>query len=648
MRGTGVAGQWVSRRTGLTWLLALLLVLIVVGTARLVSGRPMLRIPGRWTDATYLSRGRQVMPPGWDGRWPGPWAWRPGWQRQAVRLSVLGAAGGWMWVWFAHPRAAVVWAWVAGAVGVVGAARRVARAVREWHWHRVFDRPLAAALGPVLGTDPDRPGTWLHIDPTLGALSARVERSMRPAEVRIRTWWGTRVHPVVSWVPDRVQRVRWWVSGLGPVASVVGALSRPVEGRPVCVEVRTRSPYVSEESRTRAGEVLRAKLGATGLVPRWSQVGPVTSCQWTVQRTPPDRAALEDVRAALAARGPAEIVLGVATGGTPHVVSLDDDAPHIGMSAGSGAGKSVFAMLVAVQVLGSGGRVWILDRKGSHRWARGLPGVTYCMRPEDMHSALVGLAQEADRRNTQAMEEDDGWEPPDRVLVILEEWNAGVALLKTWWQEHRESSDPKTSPAVSAYQDLMFMGRSAHINIMVVAQMFTAQLGGAAARENAGIRLMARYTQNNLKMMAPQVGSIPPSRVRGRWLVIVGSETTQVQVPLLTSGEARALVLDARERGMSHVPSDGTQGAQPGVLPGGDSKWDTGWDTAPTGPVGGPEGLGLTLREWCDRGVVPWAYDAARKRRSRAIAAGSWALPETGRYSRAQIDTWITRESREV
>jgi hypothetical protein len=638
VRGTGVAGQWVSRRTGLTWLLALLLVLIVVGAARFLGGRPMLRIPGRWTDATYLSRGRQPMPPGWAGRWPGPWAWRPGWQRQAVRLAVLASVLVWAWAWTSHHTVAVTVGWVSLLVCGVWGARRVSGAVRAWHWRRIYDRPLAAALGPVLGTDPDRPGTWLNIDPTLGVLSARVERSMRPAEARVRTWWGTRVHPVVSWVPDRVQRVRWWVQGLSPVAALLGALSRPADARPVCVEVRTRAPYVSSEARELAGEVLRAKLGADGLVARWTQVGPVTTGRWTVQRTPPARAGLADVRAAIASRGSAEIVLGIATGDTPHVVSLDDDAPHIGMSAGSGAGKSVLAMLVAAQVLGHGGRVWILDRKGSHRWARGLPGVTYCMRPEDMHSALVGLAKEADRRNTQAMEEDDGWEPPDRILLILEEWNAGVALLKTWWQENRESSDPKTSPAVSAYQDLMFMGRSAHINVMVVAQMFTAQLGGAAARENAGIRLMARYTQNNLKMMAPQVGSIPSSRVRGRWLVIVGSKVTPVQVPLLTSGEARALVLDARGQGVSNVQSDETCGPQPGVLP----KLDTGeaqeLDMTPGGE-------GLTLREWCDRGLIPWTYAAALKRRTRAIDSGTWTLPRSGRYTREQMEGWITSAS---
>lgn len=41
----------------------------------------------------------------------------------------------------------------------------------------------------------------------------------------------------------------------------------------------------------------------------------------------------------------------------------------------------------------------ILDRKGSHRWALGMPGVDYCTRPEQMHSALVRLATLADERN---------------------------------------------------------------------------------------------------------------------------------------------------------------------------------------------------------------------------------------------------------
>ncbi|MGW5578132.1 helicase HerA domain-containing protein [Micromonospora chokoriensis] len=86
-----------------------------------------------------------------------------------------------------------------------------------------------------------------------------------------------------------------------------------------------------------------------------------------------------------------ELYLGQGAGDRPVTLSLRDDSPHIAVSAGSGAGKSVLAEPVAVQVLARGGRVVILDRKGSHSWALGLAGVDYCAKPAQMHDALVRL-----------------------------------------------------------------------------------------------------------------------------------------------------------------------------------------------------------------------------------------------------------------
>ncbi|MDD5062537.1 MAG: hypothetical protein PHN44_09705 [Candidatus Marinimicrobia bacterium] len=601
---------------------ALLLVVLVVLVVRFLSGRPVMHRGLYPTDATFLRRGTRSTDPA--RPFPSRWALLPGWKRAAWRVGVSTVGVVSVWAWW-HARGWLV------AVLVIGLLAVTARWLRRRHdvstprrFREVYVSPLAHALSPVVGMDPTHPESWLHIDPALGELASRLVSTMRPLEVRVRAWYGEHVSPVVWWLPDRVQRVRWWLASLSPVASVRSLVVRPVESRPVCVEVRAGS-WVSPEARAAAGAIVSAKLGLGDLRASWDAVGPRVVARWTIAVRPPARCGLAEIREAIDAAADHELVLGLQAGGTPFVASLDDDAAHIGVSAGSGAGKSVLAQLAAVQVLRRGGRVVILDRKGSHRWARGLSGVTYCSRPADMHAALIGLAEEADARNSQAMEEDDDWRPADRVLVVFEEMNAGIAQLRTWWERTREKSDPKVSPAISAYQDLAFMGRSAQVHIFGIAQMMTAALGGSAARENMGIRCLARYTRNNWMMMAPECPMPRPSKVRGRWQIVVAGVATAVQVAYLSTAEARELA----------APGVSIPGLHPGLR-------------CPDSPAGietpADEGLAdvVSLSEALDRGLVDGRRYAVAKRLLRDPAAPA-PVGKRGRawlYDRAALTRW--------
>jgi len=633
-----VIRKWASHRRGLTAFLLLVVVLaafLVVLAFRFFSGRPMLARGERahLTDATFTRPGTRALLP--DHPFPSRWSFLPGWQRSAWRVGVVAVLGVSLWAWW-HARVPLV------AVAVVSLLAGSSRWLRRRHdvstprrFREVYVSPLAHALSSVLGMDPTRPEVWLHIDPALGELGSRLVSRMRPAEVRVRAWYGEHVSPVVRWLPDRVQRVRWWFTSLPPLASARTSLSRPVDSRPVCVEVRAGA-WVSPEQRTAAGAIVAAKLGLSDLRASWDAVGPSVVGRWVVAVRPPERCGLAEVRAAIEASAEHELVLGVKAGGVPFVVSLDDDAAHIGVSCASGGGKSVLAMLAAVQVLRRGGRVVILDRKGSHRWARGLPGVLYCSRPGDMHAALIALAEEADARNSQAMEEDDGWQPPDRVLLVFEEMNAGIAQLRQWWDRNRDKSDPKVSPAISAYQDLMFMGRSAFVNVFGIAQMMTAALGGSAARENMGIRCLARYTRNNWVMMAPECPMPRPSRVRGRWQVVVAGEATPVQVAFLTTAEARALASPP-----GHVP----------MSPSGDTlRSDLRCPDSPA-EIETLDGGGLpavvSLSEALELGLVDGTRPALAKRVQRDSAAPE-PVSRRGRtrlYDRVSLVRWAMGES---
>lgn len=616
-----VIRRWLPRHKSLMFVFLLLAVVwgVVVLAFRVVSGRPLLG-DQHPTDSTFLRPATRSLRD--HVTYPSRWSMWPGWRRGAVRVSVLTVVVLTWWGYVVHPRA-VVSLWCTGVVsGVVWGVRSARRVTYARAFRRQYVRPLAQALAPVLGCDPIRADSWLYVSEDLGDLTPRLAKGMSPAEIRVRQWYGEHVEPVVRWLPDRWRLGCWWVAALPLVARTREGLTRPKDVRPVCVEVRA-GVWVDDVARKAVSAIVPAKLALGDLTGSWSAVGPQMIGRWTIAPQPPRSVCLADIREAIDAASETEIVLGLMAGGVPYTVDLDDDSPHIAVSAGTGAGKSVLAMLAAVQILRRGGRVVILDIKGSHRWARGVPGILYCLRPEEMHNALIDLAGEARARNLQAMVEDDGWTPDDRVLIIFEEMNATMAQLTQYWEETRGKGAPKTSPAVRAFREIMYMGRSAWVNLLAIAQMLTAQTaGGPSARENFGIRALSRYTRNNWKMMAPEAPMPRPTKIRGRWQIVVAGEVTAVQVAFLTTHEARELAAGRRPVPMS------TSELAPSI----DLRCP---DTAAEidGIDAGDLPAELTITEALDMGLIDGRRDAIVKRLQRDPAAPA----ELGRRGRARL-----------
>ncbi|MEU8047780.1 DUF87 domain-containing protein [Micromonospora echinofusca] len=557
---------------------------------RYVSGRPLSGKPGY----PYRHRG------------PGRLA---GWQRQAVRLGV--------------PVAAVMAAVYPGqAGGVLGTAVavtgwRVRRRFTMRRFNREYVTPTLAALAPALGL---QTGVRLHVDPSLGNLTPRLAKPLSPAEVAVRTWYGERVEPVIRWLPERAQRAAWSVQRKAePVTSKLAVFRRPVDGdQGPRIELTADTPYLTKEQRQLVSAIIGSKIPVADLVETWHQVGPRVRAVWTVRKRPPARVGVDQVAEHLPRLAEWEFYIGQGAGDRPVILSLRDDSPHIAVSAGTGAGKSVLAELVAVQVLARGGRVVILDRKGSHRWALNLPGVDYCTRPAQMHDALVRLDALADERNQLALHEPEDWDCGPRTLVIAEELNATIGQLINFWADVRGKGDPKRSPAVSALANLLFMGRSAKVNVLAIAQMLTARaIGGPEARENFGVRCLARYTANNWKMLVPEAAMPRASRTLGRWQIVIGGQATETQVAYLTAAEARELACP-RSLGTSEV-SD----------------------------LSSPSGDFLTLRQAAEAGVIPWKLDAAKKRLQRGVGKVPTPRGKDGNadlYARADLARWVGSE----
>ncbi|MEU4382790.1 helicase HerA domain-containing protein [Micromonospora echinofusca] len=557
---------------------------------RYLSGRPL---DGR-TGYPYRHRG------------PGRLA---GWQRQAYRLGVPATA----LLAVAHPEP--VGSLVGSAALVAG--YRLRRKLTMRRFNREYIAPTLAALAPAMGL---QTGVRLHVDPSLGNLTPRLAKPLSPAETAVRSWYGEHVEPVIRWLPERAQRATWSAQRKAePVTSKLAMFRRPVDGdQGPRIELVADTPYLTREQRQLVSSIIGSKIPVADLVETWHQVGPRVRATWTVRKRPPARVGVDQVAEHLPRLAEWEFFLGMGAGDRPVILSLRDDSPHIAVSAGTGAGKSVLAELVAVQVLARGGRVVILDRKGSHRWALGLPGVDYCTRPAQMHDALVRLDALADERNQLALHEPEDWDCGPRTLVIAEELNATIGQLVNFWADVRGKGDPKRSPAVSALANLLFMGRSAKVNVLAIAQMLTARaIGGPEARENFGIRCLARYTANNWKMLVPEAAMPRASRTLGRWQIVIGGQATETQVAYLTAAEARELACP-RSLGTSEV----------------------------SGPSS-PAGDFLTLRQAAEAGVIPWKLDAAKKRLQRGVGKVPTPRGKDGNadlYARADLVAWAGSE----
>lgn len=501
--------------------------------------------------------------------------------------------------------------------------------VKRWYYVKPTEKAISDRLG----------GRRVRLRVS-GPIAAAAWRDPTRVEAGVRRWYEANIETHLRRITDLIMRVYW--TARTPL-DVSLSMVRPAA--PARIRLKIWDLHLTPEQQQLVSSIVSAKLPTGELTEHWNQHGWRVRAVWRARQRPPARAGYAELVAAFARLTEHEFYIGPTAGGGQLVIDLDDDSPHVGLSAGTGAGKTVAAMLLAVQNLHRGGYVTIIDRKGSHRWARKLPGVTYCMDVADMHNRLIELAAVADRRNREAFDQPDGWDPGPRHMVLFEELNATLGMLRDHWDAVRPGlaaqakldgaePPPKASPAIKAAKDILFMGRSAKVNMVAIAQLLSAlAIGGPEARENLGIRGLARFTRNAWKMLAGDVRMPRPSRTRGRWHFVIGGEVTEVQVVYLKVKQARAFA----------VVTDSPRGS----------------DSASTSTVtddrdsGRPQQPRITLQEAIDEHLLPWQPDAVRQRLSRARRAGRWAPPTYGRRGRADLYLaddlirWVALEQRE-
>ncbi|MFG2630019.1 hypothetical protein [Streptomyces sp. NPDC048473] len=259
----------------------------------------------------------------------------------------------------------------------------------------------------------------------------------------------------------------------------------------------------------------------------------------TAKSTLPQQLRLTDpgVREQLEALPASQVLIGLGTEGQPVCVDVDGDSPHVLVCSASGGGTSTVLRTLTAQFLHYGGHALVLDTKRiSQSWARTLPEVTYRRAIADIHDALLGLRTEFKRRIDHADEHGETADLP-HLAVVFESAGHTLRQLARQWDKARQEGEPKTSPAVNAYEELLFAGREARIHILAGAQSYSAALG----REQFSSVLLGRVTARTWSQAAPQVSTVPKASTHpGRFHTVQRSTAHPTQVLLMSETEAAA------------------------------------------------------------------------------------------------------------
>ena len=538
---------------------------LVVVLARFAVGWPL---DGRPTTDAGLFRAASIRL----DRTPrmGWWESRPYAARAGIRWGVLVGVLVLTVLYMEHRGLLIAAASAALAVMLIRGGFMARKAWQSRHFSSYYRDPLADVLRELLGHTSSTPArAFLEVNPELEGLTpppTRADRSMSPFEQHVRYAYGQWIVRPLRWPADRLWQWRCDLAtrrgseepkkGASTPARALKAVVKyfvrpPEDDTPRIAVTAAKGLFLEKDEKSRIANRVTEKLGLGDLQVVWNQKGKKSVGVFKKILRPPMTVDFTHLMANVEKLSASEFYVGQGPKNEPVIFDVDQDSPHIACSATSGGGKSILAMVIALQFLYRGDKVIILDRKGSHLWAKGIPGIVYCITQQQIHDALIEHAAEADKRNLDAFER--GVTPDYRVLIVFEEMNSTVNWLQSYWAKIRENDDQKKSPAVEAFHELLFMGRSAYYHLFGVAQMLSAKAtGGPEARENFGIRFLTRYTANAWKMLVPECAMPRKSNIRGRWQMAISGETTEVQVAYAGPEKARRTAEHAAVEG-GHV-----------------------------------------------------------------------------------------------
>ncbi|WP_331751557.1 hypothetical protein OG215_40365 (plasmid) [Streptomyces globisporus] len=197
---------------------------------------------------------------------------------------------------------------------------------------------------------------------------------------------------------------------------------------------------------------------------------------------------------------------------------------------------------LTAQFLHQGAHALVLDPKRvSHLWGKALPTVTHRGSIAGIHDALLGLATELERR----LDIDGDLDTVPRLIVAIDEANTTLRRLARYWETFRQKDDPKTSPAIAALEEVLWVGRAARVHVIFDGRPQATVLR-SAARELFATVILARFTADTWQVLAPDAGPAPRQRhpQQGHFHVIQHGEVDETQAIRMTDADVVAWLSD--------------------------------------------------------------------------------------------------------
>jgi hypothetical protein len=227
----------------------------------------------------------------------------------------------------------------------------------------------------------------------------------------------------------------------------------------------------------------------------------------------------------------------------PYSVDLDD-IPHVGISAGTGGGKSALIRFLVAAPLWADPRTFaiVADRKEfSQRGLAEIPGVIYARDPEEINNVLIAVWEEVERRNKECASYGLNRLPDyPRIVLGLEEINITYQSLNSWWRQNN-GYQKGLAPGIYALDQILCAGRQVKVNCIIEGQDVNNRVvsGSGAGTVNIDEWILANYDPNTWKRLAMGHEWVQPSSHPGWCIAIRSRQLTEGQRIFMADGERK-------------------------------------------------------------------------------------------------------------
>lgn len=381
------------------------------------------------------------------------------------------------------------------------------------------------------------------------------------------------------------RRARYWKHGRQVVSPLADALAMPLQSTRSEVERQLHVPLNYQQKDATVRVALPSHWQGTDMQREAAAriIGQRLGGEWSTRVSrkpflliashppePPGRVAFADVAELIRTQGSADRwLVGLGTGRAPVWLDFSDEIAHLGVSVGTGGGKSSFLRFMMAQAAYWGCADFpVIDSKLiSLDGMESIPGMRVYRTTEEQWAAIGGQVDEMESRYQRLLADRRAQFPV--TTMLLEEQNDAAIEWRSYWNQAKGSKDPATPPVYSDITKYMIKGRQVRMRTIGVYQMLShSACGGIDAsvmRSSYGAKALSRYSHqqwDSLTGIRPRVAS---SAQPGRWVVVLGNSVRHVQVPLGSAEELCEFALSSPHLGMP--PSPRVTAGRPQVEP---------------------------------------------------------------------------------